>query len=308
MNKTHAPLTALIATIVIGILTIIAPIAWDYAKNHSQLQLQLLSQSVLIEKEKGLDKLRVFYDDQEVQKLTRFSFLLMNAGRTPILQQDLVSPPRIVFTVESKILEFKTESLSYDNLQVTYTPNAENNVLSISSPLLNPNDHIQFSILVEGADPAFHCDARVKNIKELQYVDRRSELTSKRSRVSWLVYPVGFFTIMFAIVPFGMIGDAKKVRKVKARFLDGSEDIPTYTNSDDYIRFLADEFHDIMGTARLKTAFDLLPSKELSPKQIGRIRAELKQLLDRADSTIGGIIVSVVFAALGLWYIINQII
>lgn len=307
MQKAQTQFAAIAITIVIGALTIIAPIVWDYTKGKSELQLQLLGKSTLIEKDKGLDKLRVLYGDQEVQKLTRFSLLLVNSGRSPIVKDDLVSPPRIAFNETSKILESAVDGRSYDNLQVSLEISPTKTSASLWFPLLNPNDHIQISFLVEGDNPSFSSDARIKRIKELSFVDRRDELTTKRKTVSWLVYPVGFFTVLFLIVSFSMISDARKMCRVKRKYLLSGADIPVFTNTDDYIRFLAEDYHDVMGTTRLKAAFDLLPTKELTPEQTEKIRGELKSILERQASSVGGAIVAFVFAALGVWYIASQI-
>ncbi len=297
----------IVLTIALGILTIVAPILWDYLKYKSELQLQLLSKTTLIEKESGLEKLRVLYNGEDVQKLTRYAFLLVNTGRTPILKDDLIVAPRIEFNAASKILEYSIDGVSFKGIEMDITPNDARNAVSIEFPLMNHNDHILFSVLVEGAASEFTAMARIKNIDELHYIDRTEELAQKKRRPSWLIYPVGFFSIVFLIAPFAAMGQIKKVRKTKEKYLKGKIAIPILNTKNDYLYFLSTEYNHIDGTSRVKKQLRLLPDDVLTEKQIGRVRAQLEEALQKEDSSYASAFGPFIFAALGIWYILHQI-
>jgi hypothetical protein len=94
MKGPNAGLLALI-TIVVGAVGTIAPILWDRYKVSSALELRCVSFETLVERSDELEKLTITYNGEGLKQISKADFVLINTGRTPIIEKDVVSPPRL---------------------------------------------------------------------------------------------------------------------------------------------------------------------------------------------------------------------
>lgn len=94
--------------LVVAVLGIVTPIVWDLSKGKSKLlELKQLEEVVIIQKQDDIQKLKIFYDTEELANLTRLKFILSNTGTTPLVAADLIKPPSISFEGATKILDAK---------------------------------------------------------------------------------------------------------------------------------------------------------------------------------------------------------
>jgi hypothetical protein len=170
MTKGSAGLATTIG-LIIGAVGVLAPISWDWYKSRSALELQLLSNSLLVSPVTGAEKLNFVYDGQPVTSLTRLEFGLANTGRTPIREADIVSPP-VINLQPAKIVDAQIGQLRPGNLQVQSTENNDGHSISLRFPLLNPGDSFHLTLLVSAGRPEISSDARIAGISELGFVDR----------------------------------------------------------------------------------------------------------------------------------------
>lgn len=213
--------------------SVIVPIAWDNYKSETAIELQHLTTVTLVEEKHDISKLEVFYDGRKIKNLSKSLFSIVNTGNTPIIEEDVKSPLKIVFGKNSKLLDFKVEKLHPANLIFTTRIDKKENSLLTSFPLLNPSDFVQFSVITSSLTPKYRALALIKGVKKFPIVNRSSELEQKRKEIPWTIYPVGGFTILFLTVLIQLAGNDIKLRKVRTEFLKGHLEIPTYNTKKD---------------------------------------------------------------------------
>jgi hypothetical protein len=94
MNGPKGSLLALIGIVVSAVGTI-ALILWDRYKTSSALELRCVSFVTLVERSEQLEKLTITYNGEGLEQISKADFVLINTGRTPIMEKDVVSPPRL---------------------------------------------------------------------------------------------------------------------------------------------------------------------------------------------------------------------
>ena len=228
--------------IVVAIVGIIVPIAWDHYKSRSALELQHLATITLVEKTEGLDKLKILYDGRPITSVSRLTFALVNSGRTPIRKEDLVLAPTLRFTNTVELLEFHTERLVPNNLQVDSDLNATNLTLSLSFPLLNPSDLVQFSVLVAGRPPSYEASARIVGVNSLTVIDRAKELEKERRRVSWNVYVSGILGVFFLLGAAAIVPLYLKEVRVRRQFSSPGFQLPPMSLQVEYTAYVEKTF------------------------------------------------------------------
>ncbi|MDP1884871.1 MAG: hypothetical protein Q8L17_00245 [Polaromonas sp.] len=108
-----------ISSVAVGILGVGGPIAWDYYKTKSAVEIRLLETSVVIEKPQKLAGLVVTYGGEEVQELSKSLVIVTNTGRTPILHRDVVQAISLRFRPDSRLLDARIEAMTPSDLGAT---------------------------------------------------------------------------------------------------------------------------------------------------------------------------------------------
>lgn len=139
-----------ILVIIIAILGVVIPIIWDRYKTRTSLELQYLASATIVEDSPALSKLQILYDGKPIKAISNMTFSLVNVGRKPIIKSDIISPPTLTFPEGVNLLDFQIDQLLPPNLEIEHDLNKPNRTLSLNFPLLNPEDSVQFSILLKG--------------------------------------------------------------------------------------------------------------------------------------------------------------
>lgn len=211
--------------IIIGVIGIAFPIAWDFYKTKSAVELQLTSFVTLVEKTDQLDKLSITYNGENLNQISRADFVFINTGRMPILQNDIISPPQIIFKQGIKILDVKIDSQQPANMNAAITLDSQKNSITITFPLLNPNDFIRFSVLIDTKNLEYESNARIAGVSELISTNKLAETSKVTKSTSWTVYPVGLIGVFFLFVAF--ISSLPNLRtEIRTRKLIGLNQFP----------------------------------------------------------------------------------
>jgi len=295
--------------LIIALLGIVTPIIWDHYKTRTNLELQHLASTTLVEDSPSLSKLQIFYDGKPIKAISKITFSLVNVGRKPIIKADIISPPTISFPEGVTLLDFQVDRLVPPNLKIHHDLDPSNRTLCLNFPLLNPEDLVQFSVLLGGPIPKYQAGARIANLKELIVVDRAGELQKKRSGIPWTVYPVGFFTLIFAAVSVSLIGDAKKERKNRRIYIAEKTPLPRFDTKKDYVELVKDilSYTTDKKKGPIINTINQAIEEPLSEKDQANIENAILNFLKKGDGNLGGAIISLCIMALGLWYVLTKV-
>ena len=94
---------ATIIGILITGLGVVVPIVWDVYKGRAELELQHIATATLVSAEARPDQITVLYENKAIPSLSKIALALVNTGRTPIRQQDIVSYPAV--SVKDEIID-----------------------------------------------------------------------------------------------------------------------------------------------------------------------------------------------------------
>ena len=237
------------------------------------------------------------------------TFSLVNVGRKPIIRSDIISPPTIRFPEGVNLLDFQIDQLFPPNLQVEHELNKTTRTLSLNFPLLNPEDSVRFSILLEGSIPKYQADARISNLKELLIADRTGELRKKRGGVPWTVYPVGFFALLFAAVAVSLFNDFKKKINQRRDYILAKNPLPHFETKKEYLGFINDVFSYMTDKKRepIINIINKIAEDSLTKNNQNDIEAAIIEFLEKDDGNLSGAIVSLCIFATGLWYVLSKV-
>ncbi|HEC85493.1 MAG: hypothetical protein DRR19_14065 [Candidatus Parabeggiatoa sp. nov. 1] len=287
--------------IVIAIVGIIAPIVWDTYQGSVSLELQHLS-TVTVFESPELEKLQIFYDGRPIKSVYRMGFNLVNVGRNPIRKEDIVSFPTLKFQGDGELLDIQVEKVEPSNLQYSYNVDKAKKQLSITFPLFNSGDSIQFRVLLGGSLPSYDATARIAGVRELIVVDRTKELQEQRKSISWTVYFVGFFTFSLLL---GAFIQRSKEKRVKKSFLIDGTSLPRFNTKEEYRKFVHDNFSY---TAKRKTILAVIDEvsdeEDITDEQQANIETAMLEILNSNSENQGCIIMLVIIIGLGMWYIL----
>lgn len=187
----------LLGSLVVGI---IGPIIATSYTERTAVELQLLSQSSLVDRANEIEKLQVSYDKRVVSGLSRVELALVNTGRRSIRSADVTSA--ITVTIDTgRILDVRTDLLTPPNLQVDYQIDPSGRFVTMGSPLLNSGDRIRFTLLVDRTPPPqVSASARIAGLHDITQTDRRREVRSIWRVLPWSFYPVSLATAVSLIL------------------------------------------------------------------------------------------------------------
>jgi len=156
---------SLLATIIIFLLQ----------KNKKKLSYEVIAKtSLLTTKEKIEGKLKILYNDQEVQNVKFFEIKIINSGNIGIPATDFERSIKIKFPETSKILSCEVIENFPDSLDTKTLINETE--ISIEPLLINSKDYFILKTIVsniEGED--FTIDARIKDVKEIKNLDESNQ-------------------------------------------------------------------------------------------------------------------------------------
>lgn len=259
----------------VSVVGIAAPIVWDIRKNSSRLELQYLRSEVLISKTKDLSKLSIRYDDQDVDQVSRHTFMLANTGKRPIIKDAIIRPIIIRFDKALHILDAKVDDERPRNLDVHCSTYTTNSAIELSFDLLNPMDRAIVSVMTTGTNVMPTVEARIADVSALRFVDRREELQQPKQPTPWSVWLVGFFTCISLFVTAEAVLQVRKDQSVRKQYLSPGGTFPTFNTKYEYQRFFYSTFSYLIGNEKSMAERILLSLPE------GELRVMDKANMDR---------------------------
>jgi hypothetical protein len=182
-------------------LGIIAPIAWDLYRSRTALEVQLVRSSTIVASAKGIDKLRFIYDSVNVPELSRLDIAIVNAGRTPIVQSQFVSP--LILTLrDGRIIDVAVSGTEPPGVAVQYSLKYNNTSIQVSTPLLNARDAVYLTLLTTKADPVLAVSGgRITGVRAVVLRDQREPLITRPApRLTWSFYFVAVMTALLILL------------------------------------------------------------------------------------------------------------
>lgn len=148
-------------------------------------------------------RLRIRFDDQDVDNLRLIRFRLTNTGEEPILPEQVYEPIRVTVSSDA------TDATIIDTEQITATtslglkPSQENSSTLLFPPvLMNPGDYWDGQLIVANGGNSIKASARIANINSIQIVDKTtpsySYSYSKWTTVSILLTAITTIALIFA--------------------------------------------------------------------------------------------------------------
>jgi len=155
--------------VVVAVIALIIPIVIFIIQNRKkQLSYEIISKNPLLTtREKIEGKIKVFYEENEVENVRFLSIKLINSGNIGIPANDYERPITFILPTDSKILSSEIISTNPDTLTTDIT--IKENEISIRPVLMNAKDSLTFKVIYsESKNGSFIVDARIKDIKEIK--------------------------------------------------------------------------------------------------------------------------------------------
>lgn len=234
MSKIKNGVSLTILGLLLAALGVIAPIIWDWWSKRSEITVETKQSFTLLQKEKSIQKLEIFYGGKSVDSLAKTVLVLKNSGRTPISKDDVVAPLTLTFQ-KSEVLEVIVMRQTPSNLNAAITTDGHN--VAVTFQLLNPDDEIELSVLTNGENPTFDAHARIKSISKILQTSLENQ-----PRVRWNAgvgpYVAGIFGIIFIFGGIGLLLEIPKKNMAKRLINHPQGPIATATSPDqirDYV-------------------------------------------------------------------------
>ena len=136
------------------VLTVTIPvILYLIGRSRKSVSYKVLTQERLISVSSKLKgKLKILYEEKEVEDVTLFVLEIANSGNKEILAKDYVEPIRIFFGSDSQILSSEITEYKPSHFKISAT--SDEKVITLSKEVLNAGDSITLKTLV--SKPQFY--------------------------------------------------------------------------------------------------------------------------------------------------------
>lgn len=157
-----------IGVIIACVTLLITVIIYYFQKHKKGLSYEILSKtSLLTSKEKLEGKIKILYNEQEVQNVKFLEIKILNTGNVGIPSSDYERPIRFIFDAEAKILTAEIVKSEPDSL--TTTLNITQNEIVIQPILMNSKDYLVIKAIVSNSeDEELIVDGRIKDVKSIK--------------------------------------------------------------------------------------------------------------------------------------------
>jgi len=289
--------------IVIMLSGILVPIAWDQLRVRVAIELRNTAFSTIVERGDVLQKLAITYAGQELQRVSKADFVLINTGNTAITASELFSPPQIVFAADTPVLDVVVEEVSPANLAVNVALDRDKNVVTISFPLLNKRDYIRFSVLTSASTVAYAASARIQGVHELQVVRLQVEKSHAQRRAPAGAYVVAVFASLVLLAGLKGTNDVGPEKRMKRAAASGRLDLPKSELPAVYLQFVDTKlaFTTIRERRPLRNLIASFPAgTPLDDVGLQRIEEGIRALLATAVPNLPACVVMIMLG-LGGW-------
>ena len=114
------------------------------------------------------DKLKILFEDKQVQDISLIVVSIVNSGNLPILPTDYEHPVSLGFGEKAEILTVDVIKRNPNDLKVS--AGIEGNEVVVSPALLNPGDWITLKLMVSQAEHDVQMSGRIAGVKSLEKV------------------------------------------------------------------------------------------------------------------------------------------
>ena len=299
-----------IAGLVVGVLGVIGPIAWDHLKTKDELSVALIDQAQVIGQYQKIDGLQVSYRGNEVSELSKGTLLIENSGRTPILGRDVVSPLFIQFGKESLPIDLKVSRVEPSDLAVQLDYQKALNGAFIKFPLLNPGDRVWVSALYQAAKLNFSASGRIAGLSHITVNTNPQSLKDKSTSQTTTAIVVGFFALLMLIL--GSIG-AKMTfdeYRFKLKVKAGTFALPTLNTRKEVVSYVTSKFD----FTTIREMVPLLDKIYSFPDASGFGAAHEKEVKDGISELLRNSSTNLYYAVpilgigiFGVWYVVQYL-
>jgi hypothetical protein len=296
----------------LAVLGVVVPILYDRYKTSSALELRHVSTTTVVGEVAGLEKLSITYGGRPIPAVSKLSFLLMNSGRTPLREADLVGPPTVRLLGNVQLLDFHEDGS--DPPELTYHSSADTakREYALTFPLLNPGDAIRFSLLVAApADltPKFTASARISGIKRLSVTRlTTTDSSQKLSRRAELV--LAATSILSLLFLLGLVGFGYELH-LRELVRKGALQLQRPATPANYISLVQKALAPTKLDFELRELRAYLASlplgQEVSPEEASEITDLMRNAVSNLTFSVVGLVIIGAFCALGFWYVISSL-
>ena len=155
--------------VIIACVTLLITVILYFLQKHKKgLSYVILSKtSLLTNKEKLEGKIKILYNDHEVQNVKFLEIKILNTGNIGIPSSDYERPLRFIFEVEAKILT--AEIIKSEPESLTTSLNITQNEIVVQPILMNSKDYLVIKAIVSNStDEDIIVDGRIKDVKEIK--------------------------------------------------------------------------------------------------------------------------------------------
>ncbi len=183
-------------SVLVAILGIGAPIAWDYWSNLYTLTLYKQSENVVLSKESKIPGLKFEYLGKPVESLNTTRFQFQNSGNKFIDKSDVVKGIEVKID-GADILDIKIVEQNPKNLNLDISKLSDNS-FGIAFELLNPNDFSTFDIVSSGSIGNFKSSSRIKKIDKITDQDFKFNppISDRVSTYQWVAVPASIIFLL----------------------------------------------------------------------------------------------------------------
>lgn len=294
-----------VLTVVVGVVGVLGPIGWDYYKTTISLELRASKTSEIIAEASKLAGLSILYNGEVVPSLSKTTFTLVNAGRTPILEKDVVSPVTIKFPEESGVIEAKIEAAIPKDIGATISFEKAAGTAVVRFPLMNPGDAIRVSVLSKASNIKFSYGARVAGINSIPLIQEVEEPIEK-GKSRWITIPVGMFSVLMILAAFVGLSQARTEVKIKRQLRNGTYQIPAISTKAACLAWVDREFFfttaaEHRALKALISTLDEVPNFSEINNQ--KIMTGVTVMIETAQPNMRMAAIVSLIAALGIYYI-----
>lgn len=162
------PIWQFIGAAIALVALVVAVIAIKLQLTKKSLSYSILSSSLVfyVFSQEHRPRLRILYDDKEVQDLRTVDLVVQNDGNIPILQSDFSSPITVSIPEGMKVLGVSVTKVAPKSLKINAVQN-ETEVV-VEPTLLNPKDRFSIRFIVESQEcRSLSLSARIVGVHEI---------------------------------------------------------------------------------------------------------------------------------------------
>lgn len=289
--------------LIICLVGVVTPIAWDWWNKRAQLTVETKSSISVVGRSQSLKNLEFSYNGKRIAELQRVNLIVRNAGRTAVLKEDIITPFTLTFKAD-EVLE--STIVRQMPLNLSATAAIQQKHVIISFPLLNPDDEIELEVLLSGPYTGFGASARIKNISNVTVADTSRAITI-RNDIGFGVFIAGAFGVLFLFGTGGLLIEVRNTRNALTglsnnthRLLDADSKSEAQLVVNDDIGFLTG-----FGARRLRDRIDAAVwPLNASDRNALRVLA-----IDsvKTEDTAGPAAVTGILSGIAIWYVYTSV-